>query len=480
MKGIIYGLICPISNSIRYVGQTKRGVKERLKKHRCEHISHKRFTHKDNWISLLWRKGLIRKLTYVVLEKCDETLLNDREIYWIKHFRDNGHDLVNISNGGQWHYGTSQTEEMKGTNGILIRENYKNHPEIKEAISKKLKNYFKINGVKTGKDHHSSVPIIAHNINTKKSITFCNSRICADHFRMSNRYLSRIKNNKKIYKNHIFYFEGQDVDVNDYMPIYNTPKYFKKVIARNIITGETTTFDNINLCGRHFNCRVHGYIKNKTISNDWIFYYKDQDADISQYTQLKYKKNPNSKVTFAYNIVNKEQVKFNNEIDCAKYFGITSGDIIYRIKYKTTTNNWVFYHSNLNIGDYKANVFEIVAIKGGSTINFDLISECAKYFSKTVPQIGFYIKRKILVGGYAILRKKDTNRFNVVEYRELIPFGRANNINIKVTDIISNITKIYESRNDCMLDMSICDKELRRVTDKDKVYKKKYKFEIIK
>jgi group I intron endonuclease len=93
MKVYIYVLKHPITNDIRYVGQAVD-----LKKRLDHHIQTSKVTnrHISNWIKSLPNKPIIE-----VIEECDNTNSNERERYWIKHYRDLGLDLCNHSNGGE-------------------------------------------------------------------------------------------------------------------------------------------------------------------------------------------------------------------------------------------------------------------------------------------------------------------------------------------------------------------------------------------
>lgn len=94
--GFIYGLKCPESNLIRYIGQTKRKLGVRLAQHiaRCNEIKDK-YTHKEQWIRKLIATNLVDKLEIIAIEEVDNDLLNDREIYWINYYS----KISNLTNG---------------------------------------------------------------------------------------------------------------------------------------------------------------------------------------------------------------------------------------------------------------------------------------------------------------------------------------------------------------------------------------------
>jgi len=68
--GYIYKLICPISNEVRYIGQTSYSLEHRLSGHIRKTVSkiknNKRLTHKENWIKTIIEKNLI---DYLVIEQ---------------------------------------------------------------------------------------------------------------------------------------------------------------------------------------------------------------------------------------------------------------------------------------------------------------------------------------------------------------------------------------------------------------------------
>lgn len=90
----IYGLCCPETKQIRYIGKTIR-PKGRLR----DHINDKSKTHKVNWIKSLKAKGLTPSM--VILETLEDGAnWEEAEIRWIQQGKNNGWDLVNGTTGG--------------------------------------------------------------------------------------------------------------------------------------------------------------------------------------------------------------------------------------------------------------------------------------------------------------------------------------------------------------------------------------------
>jgi hypothetical protein len=84
----IYGLIDPQTKELRYIGQTKIGMKRVL----SEHSAHCR-----SWIRKLKRAGL--KPEVIILERPED--LNQAERNWIAFGRALGCPLTNIADGGE-------------------------------------------------------------------------------------------------------------------------------------------------------------------------------------------------------------------------------------------------------------------------------------------------------------------------------------------------------------------------------------------
>lgn len=94
MTGIIYGLAGP--EGIRYVGQTRRTMQARYAQHRLHAEQHNK-----QWRVCRWWRTLSAPPEVVILERCHPDDLNEREKFWIAHFRNSGVDLCNHTEGGQ-------------------------------------------------------------------------------------------------------------------------------------------------------------------------------------------------------------------------------------------------------------------------------------------------------------------------------------------------------------------------------------------
>lgn len=108
----IYFLTDPVTNEIRYIGQTSFKLKRRLYSHIRDASNTNINTHKTKWINKLKRQGynpVIKVLQF--FENISNEDLNNAEIYWIKHFKELGNNLTNSTDGGSGLKGYIASEE---------------------------------------------------------------------------------------------------------------------------------------------------------------------------------------------------------------------------------------------------------------------------------------------------------------------------------------------------------------------------------
>lgn len=96
--GFIYKLICPTSGEVRYVGKTVQSLTKRLYKHQYERSRNP--SKKNSWLIGLEKLGLLFDVKIELVEECGIDKLNEREIFWIKFFKDSGCKLTNMTEGG--------------------------------------------------------------------------------------------------------------------------------------------------------------------------------------------------------------------------------------------------------------------------------------------------------------------------------------------------------------------------------------------
>jgi hypothetical protein len=104
----IYTLNHPITNEIRYVGQTVYELKIRLRKH----LVSKDKSYRTNWIQSLLKQDL-KPIINLVLDNLSKEESNYYEQYYIQKYKENGVNLVNLTNGGEGSNGFRHSEETK-------------------------------------------------------------------------------------------------------------------------------------------------------------------------------------------------------------------------------------------------------------------------------------------------------------------------------------------------------------------------------
>ena len=97
--GRIYYLQDDFTNQIRYVGQTRLEIEDRLKNHFKDRKQRKnKNNHTANWIDKYFRDHKQKPSIHLIKEwDCNDDELNKEEIYWILEMRKRGYDLTNTS-----------------------------------------------------------------------------------------------------------------------------------------------------------------------------------------------------------------------------------------------------------------------------------------------------------------------------------------------------------------------------------------------
>lgn len=100
-------------DNVRYVGVTTRTIKQRMHGHKynAKH-AHKRVQPVHKWIWSKMEKNIEISITQI--DECEKSEWENREKYWVKHYRDLGFDLLNVSEGGAGVI----TKEMRDKSGI--------------------------------------------------------------------------------------------------------------------------------------------------------------------------------------------------------------------------------------------------------------------------------------------------------------------------------------------------------------------------
>lgn len=132
----IYTLSHPITNEIRYVGQTKNNLEKRL----SGHLKSKEKTHRTYWIKSLVMNNLKPKIE--LIETVNKEMGNNAEIFWIMMFKYWGFRLCNLTEGGE----TSTTKHIvrnkKWCENISkgkLMSNFKYNEESRQKMSESAK-----------------------------------------------------------------------------------------------------------------------------------------------------------------------------------------------------------------------------------------------------------------------------------------------------------------------------------------------------
>lgn len=182
----VYKLICPITDSVVYIGYTG-SPKSRRRDHRS-YTKGSNIIEMNNWKMLLKTKSL--RPIFEIIDNADSLInIKKKEIYWIKSFRESGIKLFNVSEGGDSVH-KLDSHISKKIKGKSYEEIYgkEESSRIKKEISKKSKGINNTNfGGKTITDNwrinqcisQSKVSIIVKDLENNIIGEFKNSKDCA-------------------------------------------------------------------------------------------------------------------------------------------------------------------------------------------------------------------------------------------------------------------------------------------------------------
>lgn len=198
----IYCLKCPLSNKIRYIGQTRVSLSKRLGGHLYDSRKRKKekYNHKDNWIfklSELNLKPIIEEIESFKMTT-DLSFVLERETYWILKLKSENIDLLNSTDGGEYSINNNKPfiNNMKGYENPMFG---KKHTEVtKKAMSDK-----KV-GIYEGKNNPRSKPIYQYDKNLNLVKKWDYAKECCDYLNISRGNVSTsAKYNSKITKNYM-------------------------------------------------------------------------------------------------------------------------------------------------------------------------------------------------------------------------------------------------------------------------------------
>lgn len=138
----IYGLVCPFSGEIRYIGKTIRNPIVRMRHHLAE-ARKKSSSHKLRWLRKCMESDL--SPTVWVLEEVEEgDRWQDRERAWISRALNLGYQLVNQTKGGEGldYRDGHEAEAHKARKREIGKRRFKERPELKAALVEGCKNHW--------------------------------------------------------------------------------------------------------------------------------------------------------------------------------------------------------------------------------------------------------------------------------------------------------------------------------------------------
>ena len=166
---------------IRYIGYTGRKTTDRVKEHiresECRNPVGKK-THKENWIQKCLR--LNESIIFNIIEdNISSDQIEEREIYYIKYFKEKGYPLVNATGGGDGQKHMSEETKRKislSRKGIKLSQAHKDVLRLASTGKKQteevcVKMSKSLTGKNAGKTQSEEIKNHLRNISTtKKSV----------------------------------------------------------------------------------------------------------------------------------------------------------------------------------------------------------------------------------------------------------------------------------------------------------------------
>lgn len=287
-KYLFYVLKSDISpNEIRYVGVTTTSLARRFTQHRyCANHPEKRGLPVHKWMYSVYKKG--GKINIEQIDQCFELEWEEKEKFLIQKYRDLGHDLLNVDEGGK---------------GVITEEK-----RSKDSITRSAEKHRK--------------PVTAYNLDGSKyrdfaSLTeaanFCNGKI--------NNIKSALSGNSKSACGYMWKYKSDD----EFIDKYEKEQIGTKIYQFDLEGKFIQEFESKKEVLKFFN--VDSYraltkaIKNKTEYKKY-FWSLDPTIDVTTYiSPFKYKITKDDKV-----------IKVMEQKDVAEIIGSCKATVCAKLK----------------------------------------------------------------------------------------------------------------------------------------------------
>ena len=205
---------------------------------------------------------------FEIIEECDINILDEREIFWIKKYKNDGFNLTNHTDGGDTYYYEDKIKLIAESNKILKKGNkyclgHKHSEKTKKRISEAVKN---------SNHPHYGIPKPDY---IRKKISIANSGkkngMYGNHFEMSDSHKDNIskalKASKKfqsVMKSDEFRQKISNTQINPVLLLDGEFNIFKE-------------FKNMAECSRYLNCSPENVYnarrdKRKVKKKYWVVY----------------------------------------------------------------------------------------------------------------------------------------------------------------------------------------------------------------
>ncbi len=164
-KGLIYCLVDPRDNLVKYIGQTISLLKRRYNQHL---VDYKRRNCKVNsWIKHL-SKLKLKPIIEIIENDIDQDKLDEKEISYIALFKSVGANLKNHTIGGKGHKGEKMSESSK-TKRSITNKNSKRMLEKHKNHSNLMKDRYKLGLIKFPQKTLESIKKQSQSIKIKRN-----------------------------------------------------------------------------------------------------------------------------------------------------------------------------------------------------------------------------------------------------------------------------------------------------------------------